>query len=603
MFRRYVVTNFSRLKVKTIMSTSVEQELLNDVSREIPWSVVQELAKFVRESGSEAEWQAANYLVDELRKCGVQVKVYEPELYLSAPRRAALSVISTDSVNQIRAKPPAFSQSTNGTPVVGEVVYLPAQNVAKLEDIFDSKDSADELPVRGKIVLTEGLSMPMKVTQYERRGAIAQIYINPGRAIHEGICTPIWGTPTLENVSEKPSTPVICVNKPDGEYLIDLCRKGLKVKIETELQEGWRKCPLPVAFVEGSEEPEKFLLVHGHLDSWHEGVGDNATGDAALFELARLFTKHRGKLRRSLRVAWWPGHSYGRYGGSTWFADQFAEDLDRNCIAQVDIDSPGCRWATEYREDVMWMREADTFCREVIRSVTGQESRGKRPLRAGDYSFNQIGLTGFFMLLSNIPPHVRQEKGFHYVVGGCGGNTAWHTEDDLLDVADPEVLYTDTKIYASAIYRVLNSDIYPFDHTAAVEEIVESLETYQEQCGEHFDLNPALSAARELKQLLHDFYVRCQRKEESRSIQKELNQCILELARILIPINYAKGERFQHDPAISLPPLPKLEPAVSLPKMVKETNRYRFLQTQLLRKQNEIVAALRSAHRLVRNVL
>ena len=28
---------------------------------------------------------------------------------------------------------------------------------------------------------------------------------------------------------------------------------------------------------------------------------------------------------------------------------------------------------------------------------------GVRPLRAGDYSFNQIGPTGLYMLLSNIP--------------------------------------------------------------------------------------------------------------------------------------------------------------------------------------------------------
>ncbi|MFN8540799.1 MAG: M28 family peptidase [Thermomicrobiales bacterium] len=29
------------------------------------------------------------------------------------------------------------------------------------------------------------------------------------------------------------------------------------------------------------------LLVHGHLDSWGEGIGDNAVGDATLLELAR----------------------------------------------------------------------------------------------------------------------------------------------------------------------------------------------------------------------------------------------------------------------------------------------------------------------------
>ena len=66
------------------------------------------------------------------------------------------------------------------------------------------------------------------------------------------------------------------------------------------------------------------MLVHGHYDSWDVGVGDNATGDATLLEIARVLWKNREKLKRSVRIAWWPGHSTGRYAGSTWFADTFA---------------------------------------------------------------------------------------------------------------------------------------------------------------------------------------------------------------------------------------------------------------------------------------
>ena len=65
-----------------------------------------------------------------------------------------------------------------------------------------------------------------------------------------------------------------------------------------------------------------------------------------------------------------------------------------------------------------------------------------RPLRAGDYSFNQIGPTGLYMLLSNIPIEERKRRGY-YAVGGCGGNIAWHTPDDLMPVADLEILRRD----------------------------------------------------------------------------------------------------------------------------------------------------------------
>jgi hypothetical protein len=63
--------------------------------------------------------------------------------------------------------------------------------------------------------------------------------------------------------------------------------------------------------------------LHGHYDSWDVGVGDNATGDAAMLEIACALWTHRDKLRSAAsRIAWWPGHSTGRFAGSTWYADE-----------------------------------------------------------------------------------------------------------------------------------------------------------------------------------------------------------------------------------------------------------------------------------------
>ena len=250
--------------------------------------------------------------------------------------------------------------------------------------------------------------MPASVGAFERRGAIGEIFIHPGTNIHEGICTSIWGAPTAESLGRKPTVPVVCINHPDGEALIAEVQRGpVRASIKTWLREGWMRCLLPVAEIRGQEDPDEFLLVHGHYDSWYEGIGDNATGDAALLELARVLWSLRDRLKRSVRIAWWPGHSTGRYAGSTWYADTFADEIDEHCIAQLDIDSPGCADATAY-EEVMWMAEADALCRTSIQDALGLPSERVRPLRAGDYSFNQIGPTGLYMLLSNIPIEERE---------------------------------------------------------------------------------------------------------------------------------------------------------------------------------------------------
>ena len=66
-----------------------------------------------------------------------------------------------------------------------------------------------------------------------------------------------------------------------------------------------------------------------------------------------------------------------------------------------------------------------------------------------------------YMLMSTISESVKREKGF-YTVGGCAGNSwAWHTEHDTLEVADPQVLAKDIKVYVSSILRILNAYIFP----------------------------------------------------------------------------------------------------------------------------------------------
>ena len=61
---------------------------------------------------------------------------------------------------------------------------------------------------------------------------------------------------------------------------------------------------------------------------YYQSVKDVTTGDAAMLEIARILWANRGDLRRSVRLAWWPGHSTGRYAGSTWFADHFGRSLE-----------------------------------------------------------------------------------------------------------------------------------------------------------------------------------------------------------------------------------------------------------------------------------
>jgi hypothetical protein len=567
------------------------------------------LARFTtltRESGTPDEHAAGQYIAGRLKALGVPVAVHRPDLFLSIPERSELRVRTqsghseASDVWQPRSRPPAFSLSTAGEEVTGDVCYVASKYAGGPGDLFDTPATASaELasdPVAGKIVITEGYSMPGTVHAFERRGAIGQIYIHPGVDIHEGICTSIWGAPTPESLPRKPHTPVVSVNNPDGRRLADLTSNGgVRVAIRTWLREGWAPCLIPVAEIRGSEDPDEFLLVHGHYDSWYVGIGDNAVGDATLLELARVLHGLRARLKRTIRVAWWPGHSTGRYAGSTWYADHFADELDEWCVAHLNIDSPGCKDATAY-EEVMWMAEAADLCTGAIADALGASATGMRPLRAGDYSFNQIGPTAFYMLLSNIPVAERQRRGY-YAVGGNGGSPTWHTPNDLPPVADLAILRRDLAVYLTTIARVVNAPLHPFDYVATVDEIARSVADYAVRSVGEVDLEPVKQDLERLREAIANWRLDAERRVGSgdASDRRRANATLRRLARILIPLNYSRGERFDHDPAVKLAVVPRLEAASRLASA--PASQKPFIRTALVRERNKIRAMLRAALR------
>ncbi len=574
---------------------ALERKVLDSISLDLPWSVVEKFSTLVRLSGSPEEREAVDELIGRLREAGVPHSLYEPECFISIPIAATVRVDEADG-RSFRAKTAAMSVSTGGEEISGELVYISSSEAATGSgDVFSVGVDLGGIDVAGKIVLTEGMASPGKVNDVMAAGALAGIFINPGENIHEGICTTIWGTPDLDSMARQPSIPVAAVNNPDGQELIALAKQGGRVAMSTTLDTGWRRIPVLVAEIKGGNASDEFVLLHGHLDSWHVGVGDNATGDATMLELARVFWQHRHGLKRTLRIAWWSGHSHGRYAGSTWYADSVAIDLANNCVAQVNCDSPGCRWTNTYNE-LTAMAETEPFVDTVIREITTITPQMERPVRAGDYSFNSIGISSFYMLSSTMSEEVRAEKGY-YPVGGCGGNIQWHTEDDLMPVADRSALLRDMRVYAASILRVLNAPVHPFDWTRTTADMRQTLDRYQEATGPSFDFGPSRRALSQLEEALERLYEDPPMKPGAAA--DRINFAQRRVARILVPVNFSRMPDFHHDPALDVPPLPDLAPALSMPAARDDPSRRGILKAHLTRGQNRLVWALQNAREVV----
>jgi len=572
--------------------TKTEETFLAQISLEAPWELVETFSVMHRWRPEDVN-KGADAIGKRLKALGIPFEMHEPTIFLSVPLDASVKL----GGKTFRAKPPSMSTSVPEG-LSGQLVYLDAD-----EEMFRSytrdpkeifKDGGTDGPTRvgGRIAILNGFANPGTCSLLEEWGAKAVIAVNPGIDIHWGTCTTIWGSPDLDDLPRKPKIPVVAVNNHDGNELIAAAGTGQSATVSTEMLEGWFPQKVPVVTIPGATEPDRFVLVHGHYDSWEVGIGDNATGDATLLELARVLHTNKGQLRRSVRIAWWPGHSTGRYAGSTWFADHFAADLDEACVAQINCDSPGCRWATSYHQTTC-MPEARAHVSAIIQEIAGQEPKFKRPNQAGDYSFNNIGISSYFMLSSTMPDPLRAEKNY-YAVSGCGGNIAWHTENDTLEIADRDVLMTDMRIYLLSVLRHANAAYLPVDWRTGLAEFLATIDNYQAAAGSAFDLSPSRKATEAICAKLERLYGQI---HAGTVTEARANEALMRLARVLVPINFTQQARFRHDPAYACPPLPTLASARDLAGA--EPERAGFVKTQLLRGQNRYLGALREASRII----
>jgi hypothetical protein len=576
--------------------SGVEKLVVDSVSRERLMKDTESLSQWVRLSGSEEERRAFDYVEDALRGMGLETERHMGRAYVSLPQAAQLEVEGKS------VRPIAHSMSTN-TPEGG--LELPLIYLGGGTD----EDYAVE-DVRGKIVLVDGMAMPAKVQRAERAGAAACVFANADEHVHEMIVSGVWGSPTPETRARLPRIPVTSVGAAEAETLHEILREhpDATARLVTIVDTRWTEIPTLIAQVDGTVEPDKFVLFSGHIDSWHYGAMDNGSANATMLETLRVLLPHRATFHRSLRLAFWSGHSHGRYAGSTWYADNFWEDLHDNCVLHLNVDSTGGRNATVLTE-AHAMAETRGCAADVIRELTGVEFTGTRFGRAGDQSFMGHGIPSLFMSLSEQPPAEGDSAGgFAELIGGQGGKSGglgwwWHTTEDTLDKIDPELLVRDTRIYAAIAHRFLSSRLLPLDVRAAAEELLEHLRGWQRKAPESFDLAPVVARAEEVADLADRLQERLDSDAETMEtdLARRINELLKRAVSAMVRLNYTRSDPFDHDSALSQPPVPSLAPVDRLLDAKPGSDAENEILTMLVRRRNRVLYELAEARRALRD--
>lgn len=576
------------------MPSDAEQNVLKQIVPSRVWRDLEFLCSLDRTSGTDGENQAMAYIADSLRAAGVEVELHSFDAYLSYPIAGDVTVIAGEGLPPgFAAKTRAFSGNTPPDGLAAEAVYVPGGH-----DLFRDTETHRRLEgagIAGKIVLSEaGSRRNMQAAQ--EKGAVAYIHAWPSDedVLHEGIVSPVWGSPTPETAASFPRIPILSITRRSAEAVRAALERGpATLRLHSRTETGWRRVTLPVALIPG-RTPE-FVLFSGHVDSWFRGATDNATGNAVAMEIARVLHANRARLRRGVRCAFWPGHSTGRYAGSTWYADQEWQRLHDHCVLHINCDSPGVLGATDY-SPVTATAEAAEFGVAHVGELTGQAVAWERPVRAGDQSFWGAGVPSLFMGLSVRP------EGQRAAVGGSGFGWWWHTEADTIDKVDAGVLQLDSQIYLLAAYRFATAAVPPLKVADAVAEMQEVVAALDRQVSGRFDLSPVGAALTRLDASAKAFDavagdIAAGEAGDAAGAARAAIACRAQRAavRVLVRIAYTGGDPFEHDPAVPHLPLPSLQEARDLLRREAETQEARLLNTRLLRRRNMVVSGLQTA--------
>ncbi|MCI0548430.1 MAG: M28 family metallopeptidase [Candidatus Rokubacteria bacterium] len=566
---------------------ALETELLPEVSAARLMADVHALGAWERESGSPGEARGFDHIEAQLRAAGLAIDRREIEAYISLPKSARL--ILPDG-SEIEALTHSFSTSTPGLD-------------AELVDAGDGnpEDFRRIGTAAGKIVLVQSFATPGKAWASQEAGTAGQVFVNVDH-LHNMIVTTIWGSPSPDNAWRIPRTPCLSIRRADADRLRGLLAAGpVRVRMVTRVETGWIPIPHLVASLEGAAE-DRYLLFSGHVDAWHHGAMDNGSANATMLEVARLVARRRRAMRRGLRLAFWSGHSHGRYAGSAWYADHAWEDLHRRCILHLNVDSTGARGASDYSA-FHATEEAHAFAEAVVADVTGQRGRARRFSRAGDQSFWGIGVPSAFMSLSGIP---RQDTEFSRALerlfGGAGFPWWWHTREDTVDKIDPEVLVLDTRVYTAATLRLLNAPVLPFDHRRAARAFAAVVADLERASGGRARLDRAGGAAQSLIERTERLAAALEALGDlgpGTPAIESANRLLVRLSRALVPLGYTTGDRFTHDLAIGIPPLAGLERARDLARLDPDSDLYKFTAAALVREENRAAHALGEAAELI----
>ncbi|MDR3754356.1 MAG: M28 family peptidase [Terracidiphilus sp.] len=267
--------------------------------------------------------------------------------------------------------------------------------------------------------------------------------------------------------------------------------------------------------VEGSQEPDAWVVVGNHRDAWVYGAVDPNSGTAAMLEAAHgigSLLRQGWRPRRTIVFCSWDAEEEGLIGSTEW-VEQQGRALD-HAVAYFNIDV-GVSGPDFSASAVPSLKE---FVRDVARSVPSplggsvyRQWRLKPALESEHRQSNAPPILGEevhlgdlgsgsdftpFLQHAGVPATDIESTGPYGVYHSAFDDFAWFTQN-----ADPHFLYLQqmARVLGVEAMRMADADLLPYDYAAYARAISAYLEAAKHRASDaglgSLDFAPAQAAA------------------------------------------------------------------------------------------------------------
>ena len=130
--------------------------------------------------------------------------------------------------------------------------------------------------------------------------------------------------------------PAAALSNPDADLLVNMVNRGKPVEVALTLTSRWDgdyTSHNVIGDIVGSEKPEEYVIIGGHLDSWDLGTGaiDDGAGCAITMAAASIIGSLDQAPKRTIRVILYANEEQGLYGARAYQQAHLTE-MDRHII-------------------------------------------------------------------------------------------------------------------------------------------------------------------------------------------------------------------------------------------------------------------------------